>query len=273
MCERDVGDSRYGSIVVRRVVPVPCDFDARYSSIWKRYVYYVRSCYIYDRDTTLPIGRDGGGGGGGGGVGSATMNVDVPFAWARHSWRVNRYLDIDAMTRAASMISDVEHNFEWLSVYQRGEVRDTHRTVRLSVEGLMTTTTTTTTTTTSVNGNDDEPYFLRRHNDGGGDDDDGTTMDVYKIVCTCDFFLYKMMRRIVGTLVAVGGGDASLDMLRMCLDEYDNCRRRCVDDNDDDDDARIKEKKGNMFTVPPKLLYTAPAKGLCLDHIEYDIPI
>jgi tRNA U38,U39,U40 pseudouridine synthase TruA len=286
----DVGISRYGSIVVRSVVPVPSDFDARYSSRWKRYVYYVRSCY-YRRPihaTTAISGVDGGGGAGvgcgGRGAGGAIANVDLPFAWSRHSWRVNRYLDRDIMIEAASMIGDTEHNFEWLCVLQRGEVRDTRRRVRLSVEKV----TTTTTTTTGGDENDEEPYFLRR-NDGRARrmGYDGPTMDVYKIVCTCDFFLYKMMRRIVGALVAVGGGDASLDMLRLCLDEYDDYyHRRCGHDDKDyvrsmNDgtsaaaSAKTKEGKGkeNKPVVPPKLLHTAPAMGLCLEHIEYDIPI
>jgi tRNA U38,U39,U40 pseudouridine synthase TruA len=47
---------------------------------------------------------------------------------------------------------------------------------------------------------DGQPYFLQHNNDE-------VSTSAYKIHCTCDFFLYKMMRRIVGVLIAVGRGD------------------------------------------------------------------
>jgi len=244
-------DSRRGSIVARSVVPVPPDFDARYSARWKRYAYYVV----------------GGGG------------AALPFAWGRHSWRVNKCLNHDAMIEAAYMMSDGERNFEWLCVLQRGEMRNTRRRVNLRVERVNMpemTTTIATTNGTAVGDDDDDgtPYFLRR---GGDGEDDAPA--IYRIHCTCDFFLYKMMRRIVGVLVAVGGGDASLEALSSCLDEYDDYYHR----GDDSEDDRMQQNDGGGTTgakkektkpaVPPKLLNTAPAKGLCLEHIEYDFAI
>jgi hypothetical protein len=72
-----------------------------------------------------------------------------------------------------------------------------------------------------------------------------------------------MMRRIVGVLVAVGKLDASIESLKQCLDAYD--RWDAMENSEiDDGDAKVKP------TVPNKLLHTAPAKGLCLEHIEYD---
>ena len=62
-------DAQYGSIVAQSVVPVPSDFDARYSARWKRYAYYV--CY----------GSVGGG--------------LLPLAWSRHSWHVNVMADVN----------------------------------------------------------------------------------------------------------------------------------------------------------------------------------
>jgi tRNA U38,U39,U40 pseudouridine synthase TruA len=236
-------------------VPVSADFDARYSARWKRYAYYVVA---------------GGGGG-----------AALPFAWGRYSWRVSKKcLDHDAMVEAACMMSDGERNFEWLCVLQRGEMRNTRRKVNLRVERVnvigMTTIATTDGTAGGDGDDDGTPYFLR----GGGDGEDDAPA-IYRIHCTCDFFLYKMMRRIVGVLVAVGGGDASLGALRSCLDEYDDYYHR----GDDSEDDRIMQNDGggatagakkaekNKPAVPPKLLNTAPAKGLCLEHIEYDIAI
>ena len=40
---------RYGSISSKAVVAVPLDFDARYSALWKRYVYYICSGSFYDQ--------------------------------------------------------------------------------------------------------------------------------------------------------------------------------------------------------------------------------
>ena len=217
--------------MARSVVPVPSDFDARYSARWKRYAYYVCS--------------DSGAGG------------SLPFAWSRHSWRVSKSLNYDLMVDAAAMISTGERNFEWMCVVQRGEMRDTRRSVTLTVDRVQPTALTSTATTTAEDEDDDgQPYFLRRNN---GED---STAVLYKIHCTCDFFLYKMMRRIVGVLIAVGGGDACLNDLKSCLDGYDNFYSQ-------------PNARKMMFkpTIPPKLLHTAPAKGLCLEHIKYDIVI
>ena len=230
-------DSRYGSITARSVIPVPLDFNPRYSAKWKRYVYYVCS---------------GSGG-------------SLPFAWSRNSLQVNKVLNYNAMINAASMISNGEHNFEWLCVVQRGELRDTRRTVNLSIERIqyqpMINSNITYNSIHDDNGQQQQqqPYFLRCS--GGSSNNDDNT--IYKISCTCDFFLYKMMRRIVGVLIAVGGSDATLDDLRSCLDEFDNYYH-CTP---------LNEKQISKPKVSSKLLNTAPAKGLCLDHIEYDIEI
>jgi tRNA U38,U39,U40 pseudouridine synthase TruA len=230
-------ETRYGSITARSVIPVPLDFNPRYSAKWKRYVYYVCS---------------GSGG-------------SLPFAWSRHSWQVNKVLNYNAMINAAAIISNCEHNFEWLCVVQRGELRDTRRTVNLSVERIEYQPMINSNITNNSIHDDDgqqqqQPYFLRRFGDSSNNDVNA----IYKISCTCDFFLYKMMRRIVGVLIAVGGSDATLDDLRSCLDEFDNCYHTTQPH-----DAKTRSKP----KVPSKLLNTAPAKGLCLDHIEYDIEI
>ena len=200
--------TRYGSIVATNITPVPSDFDARYSSKWKRYVYYI-------------IGGDG--------------DQSLPFAYTRFAWQIRQSLDLSAMIRAAELINKKVHNFEWMSITQSGERRNPLRTVKLSVEQVPLHT----------NG-DSVPYFLQQSSENTA---------LYKITGTCDFFLYKMMRRIVGILAAIGKRDASIDVLRACLEDYDN------------------DSKTTKMKIPNKLLETAPAKGLCLDHIEYDIPI
>ena len=207
--------SRDGSITSISVVPVPLDFDARYSALWKRYVYYISA-------------------------GAGDAGDQLPFAYTRYSWQIKQPLDLAAMVGAAALLTDQEHNFEWLCVMQPGELRDPRRKVQLTVEAILPMKNNSTDTTI--------PYFLQQQKE---------TAVVYKITGTCDFFLYKMMRRIVGVLVAVGRNDADLDALKRCVDVYDN----------DDDTDRTK------IQIPSKLLETAPAKGLCLEHIEYTIKI
>ena len=196
--------TRYGSIASKSVVPVPIDFHARYSALWKRYVYYICSGSFYDQ---------------------------LPFVWSRYAWQIRETLDLAAMQEAAELLGDKEHNFCWMSVTQAGELRDPRRNVKLLVEKVPMQT------------DNDVPYFLRAKN-----------ANVYKISGTCDFFLYKMMRRIVGILVAIGQGKSDVATLAKCINAFD-------------EDEHCKEKIPNAF------LETAPAKGLCLDHIEYNIPI
>ena len=137
------------------------------------------------------------------------------------------------MKEAANLLSDKPHNFSWMSVTQPGELRDPTKIVKLTVEKVP-----------MQIENDDTPYFLR-----------GEETIIYKITGTCDFFLYKMMRRIVGILVSIGQEKSDVATLTKCIAAFD------------DDDGK-KEKMKIL-----SLLQTAPAKGLCLDHIEYSIPI
>ncbi|KAL7430362.1 hypothetical protein ACHAXH_003123 [Discostella pseudostelligera] len=127
--------TRFGSIAAQSVVPVPSEFDARYSAQWKRYVYYICAT---DGNTN---------------VGGKRITPSSPFAWNRYTWHVKQYLDFSAMVDAVKLLSGVEHNFEWLCVIQRGEMRDTRRTVQLRVEqGPMMNSST-----------EHVPYFLRQN--------------------------------------------------------------------------------------------------------------
>ena len=218
--------TRFGSITAQSVIPVPSHFDARYSARWKRYVYYI---YATDGNSNV--------------VGNRVI-PSLPFAWNRFAWHVKQSLDYESMINATKLLSGMEHNFEWLCIIQRGEMRDTRRTVKLHVERVP-----------MMNADTEQvPYFLRQN--------EGTTT-LYRVRCECDFFLYKMMRRIVGVLVAVGKHDATIESLQQCLDAYDKWDGV---ENAEAVDRDVKVKP----TVPDKLLNTAPAKGLCLEHIEYD---
>jgi tRNA pseudouridine38-40 synthase len=192
-----------GSISAISAVPVPSDFDPRFSSLWKRYVYYISSC---------------------------EQGTRSPFVY-RYAWQVNRPLDVQNMIDAAALLGG-KHHFQWMSVSQEGELRDPFRVLQVVVETV-----------------DPGPFSL--------------STSLIKISATCDFFLYRMMRRIVGVLVSIGSGQVDREILAACLRDHD---------------GRVNSAtKGSpgapLSTVPAGLLQTAPARGLCLDHVEYAIPI
>lgn len=154
-----------------------------------------------------------------------------PFI-GRYAWQMDRVMDVDKMVQAAELLSG-RHNFQWLSVTQPGEQRDPVRELTLVVEIV-----------------DPGPLSV------GPAGDASSTM--IKISATCDFFLYRMMRRIVGVLANIGGGRAQVEQLNACIQMFD-------DDSDRESDAKK--------TIPMELQETAPAQGLCLDHIEYEMAI
>ena len=237
-CTQQLQRTRYGSITALSVTSVSLDFDARYSALWKRYVYYI--CATGDNDNGDNQQQQ-----------QQQQQQQLPFVWNRYAWIVKKSLDYSAMAKAAELLSNTPHDFEWMCIIQEGELRDTCRTVQLRVEQV--------SMNEESNINNNIPYFLQQHE----------KTVVYKVTVQTDFFLYKMVRRIVGILVSIGKHDVDLDTLKVCLDEHDERYN-----NNDDDDARNNNTKNQKkTTVPTKLLLTAPAKGLCLDHIEYNIQI
>lgn len=205
-----------GSISALSAAPVPSDFDARFSCLWKRYVYYISS---------------------------SMQGVRSPFL-NRFAWQIDRELDFEKMTIGATVLSG-KHNFQWMSVSQEGEMRDPVRALVLTVE------------TVSIGG----PFQY-----SSGADERQTLI---KICGVCDFFLYRMMRRAVGILAGVGTGRVKLDQLEECIRRHDIAAGL---------EVTVEGSFSGSATstdsiLPGDLLQTAPAKGLCLEHIEYDIPI
>lgn len=199
-----------GSITARRCVPVPPTFDARFSCIWKRYVYTISCC-----------------------------KVRSPFL-SRYAWEMDTLLDHSAMVQAASLLSGT-HNFSWLSVIEPGDEMDPIRTVNLVVDCLEDNRHTSTNTTAFWN---------------AAASSDTLSPILFRISATTDFFLYKMTRRIVGALVAIGSGKVKISDLEDCIIRHDN-----------------HDAGRESSSIPHGLLQTAPACGLCLDHVEYNITI
>jgi tRNA pseudouridine(38-40) synthase len=191
-----------GSITARRCVPVPPEFDARFSCLWKRYVYHV-ACGTNNRSPLL----------------------------ARYAWQIDSQLDYEAMLKTAAVLNG-KHNFRWMSKVDPGDMMDPIRDLTLTIERS------------------------EEKNNLSFFPSDNESVIMYKISATCDFFLYRMVRRLVGVIVAVGKGEIEPNVLESCMrahDQEDNCAWK--------------------KTIPKGLLQTAPPNGLMLDHIEYAIPI
>lgn len=148
----------------------------------------------------------------------------------RYAWHVDEDLDIHKMQEGAQSLTG-NHNFQWISVQEAGESRDPRRTLQVAIDRIEIGDVLSYT--------DEEAKALR-------------------ISGICDFFLYRMMRRIVGILVGLGRGTTQLSELESCLELHDSLSSA--------EDTGEKQS----VEVPRSLLFTAPARGLCLEHIEYE---
>mmetsp|Transcript_8648 Transcript_8648/g.16337 ORF Transcript_8648/g.16337 Transcript_8648/m.16337 type:complete len:302 (-) Transcript_8648:473-1378(-) len=92
-----------GSITARKCTPVPPNFDARFSCLWKKYVYTI--CCSKLRSPIL----------------------------SRYSWQMDCMLDYDDMVQAATLLSG-RHDFGWLSVIEPGDKMHPIRELSLHIE-------------------------------------------------------------------------------------------------------------------------------------------
>ncbi len=269
--------NRPGSITAQSVTPIPAQyrltFDPRFSCRWKRYAYYVSYGHGY-------------------GHGHRNKNDSFgclnPFL-ARYAWQIDPELDFNSDDNTNTLHEDCKgnferkgklmqamalingkHNFEWLSAVERGEERDPIRTLELHVEEIPV-------------GVGIGKCLHQSMSMGGLWSSSSCKM--IKISATCDFFLYRMVRRIVGVLVAVGTGQVDISILEACLRFHDkkvNILSPSINDmieegtstrtstfTDDD----VNDNGKSRFAIPNGLLCTAPANGLYLEHVEYDFDI
>mmetsp|Transcript_1899 Transcript_1899/g.2449 ORF Transcript_1899/g.2449 Transcript_1899/m.2449 type:complete len:132 (-) Transcript_1899:757-1152(-) len=130
---------------------------------------------------------------------------------------------MDRMKSAVDYLSG-EHNFSWLAVNLPGEVRNPVRNLHISIERHE--------TCACVN------------------------VPCIKLSFRCDFFLYRMVRRIVGLLVKVALGKVTLDEIKVIMCEVDG-----------------DGKTAQQHIASDKLLDTAPASGLSLHKVSYSIEL
>jgi tRNA U38,U39,U40 pseudouridine synthase TruA len=248
-----------GSITARTCLPVPNDFDARFSSCWKRYIYYI-VCSTRHRSPLL----------------------------SRYAWQMSTILNVTAMKQAVHLLNG-RHAFHWLSVRQRGDqlhpMRDLQLTMLCKEE--------------EQEQQQQQPFVASRQRTtmgggGGGPcsffpcEDEDTGMSI-TISATSDFFLYRMVRRIVGVVVAIGKGQVSIQQLESCLQAHDTEQEQAsdtlaaaaaaaaaaADTEAEGGSSSVVVAAGTKtkIPIPDGLLQTAPPNGLFLDHIEYNIPI
>ena len=94
----------------------------------------------------------------------------------------------------------------------------------------------------------------------------GGTGSIVTITATCDRFLWNMMRRIAGTLVQVGLGkmtESEVGELLAANGRPTHLREMCGEGQN----RRICTGKSESKQL---VVYTAPARGLCLDHVFYE---
>ena len=93
-------------------------------------------------------------------------------------------------------------------------------------------------------------------------------LQTYTITVTGDRFLYKMVRFLVGSIVAVGMGRLDLGDIEQALEtgawHGDNGANKDIDDGNEE--SRCKEPKRKEFQC-------APSRGLVLRHVDYGFPI
>jgi tRNA U38,U39,U40 pseudouridine synthase TruA len=238
-----------GSITARTCLPVPNDFDARFSSRWKRYIYYI-VCSTRHRSPLL----------------------------SRYAWQMSTILDVTAMKHAVHLLNG-RHAFHWLSVRQRGDqlhpMRDLQLTMRCEEEQQPLVAIRQPTTMGGGGGGGGPRSFFAC-------EDEDTGMSI-TISATSDFFLYRMVRRIVGVVVAIGKGQVSIQQLESCLQAHDTEQEQeqasktlaaaATEAEEGSSYVVVAAGTKTKIPIPDGLLQTAPPNGLFLDHIEYNIPI
>ena len=161
------------------------------------------------------------------------MPLDIRACWPLHG----KHLDVDLMNQVAELFVGV-HDFSVFGrqfAFSSGQIQ-TRFDVRSPIRCLHTL----------------KVVRLPAENDkNDGHDREPSTFGRIRIVAEADFFLWNMCRRLVGLLVQVGLHIVTLEEIQKHL----GTEFKLITDN------RIKQK----------FIATAPAKGLCLDQVFYNI--
>eukprot|EP01134_Creolimax_fragrantissima_P002219 CFRG2219T1 len=247
---------REGALVVTNVEEVNENFHARLSVSNKRYRYVIRE------DSASPF--------------------EDRYCWALGLDRsltpgsVVKRLDIKTMKKAAEMMKG-EHDMRNFAIMQEGDPRNPvrHLTMfNLDVYDVAVDPVYTAPTPTYVSAMYRPTAYTPDGEDQGTDEIVGANVNVstrptyHKIVITveCDYFLMRMVRMLVGTLVDVGLGAVSLERLAVLLTPspslaHSNSHVR--------DQVQIVGQVAQRFKRPDGVR-TAPARGLYMVCPFYD---
>ena len=97
----------------------------------------------------------------------------------------------------------------------------------------------------------------------------GGTGSIVTITATCNRFLWNMMRRIVGTLVQVGLGKMTESEVVELL-AVNNRPTPLLLESTSSGDGQNRRMSTGKSESKQVVVYTAPARGLCLDHVFYE---
>ena len=93
-------------------------------------------------------------------------------------------------------------------------------------------------------------------------------MSAVRVVAECDFFLYRMVRKLTGLLVHVGLGRISVAQVRALVSWGDRAARQ--QHGASDDMGAGVPRKGPAKPPSTPQVPTAPAAGLMLEAVWYN---
>lgn len=153
-------------------------------------------------------------------------------------------LDLGLVEKAVEILSG-KHNFCWLVVIQENEQREFIRDLKIEVKLV-------------EQMSSPDSFFCPTVERLG---------KLLQIRFYSDFFLYKMVRRLSGLLVNVGLSKIPLDLVQKIIQTFDSAENITDITKIGTILAQVVEKfeKAKLSDV----LFTAPAKGLFLESVEY----
>lgn len=252
----------HSNVIFGDISVVGDTFDARFSAIRKVYTYTV----FFDQTQEHENSRN---------LSSSTPfhpGVVSPF-FSRYCWSLpeKEKIDLKKVEHVVSLLKGV-HNFQWLVVVQDNEQRNFFRDLSVSVSPLtLSDSARLVTLQTQLT----EPSSTAKSHSTG-------IPGFYQFTFTCDYFLYKMIRRLVGLILNVGLGKVETELVSTILAHFDAKTeadaKAASGKNITDELKRVvshycQEKVAGgeeSFTLPMSaLLSTAPAKALFLQQVIY----
>eukprot|EP00924_Labyrinthula_sp_SR-Ha-C_P011380 snap_masked-scaffold_36-processed-gene-2.46-mRNA-1 protein AED:1.00 eAED:1.00 QI:0/0/0/0/1/1/2/0/331 len=180
--------------------------------------------------------------------GSASVYFS-PFCWEISNLQLKKASVIKKLENFSNFLSGI-HNFSWLCQNPESECREFVREVSIEVQDIDLSTSLHLRELILSKGTSENSFLIH-------------------INVSCDFFLYKMVRRIVGLLYSLLTEKVDLETVQNIMKEFDK----------NPQDKQIKQRlqyyinkyshTDNTSLYLSYLLHTAPSKGLHLKNVQY----